>query len=77
MNTIWILVLVVIGIDGQVRTQLNFPQKSEWNNEKICNESGQVIANELQVKIGTQNGKVYFYCEGAPRSEITKSLQGA
>lgn len=77
MNTIWILVLVVIGSDGAVKTQLNFPQKPEYNTQTSCNESGGAIANDLQIKLGTSNAKVYFYCDGVPRGEITKSLNGA
>ena len=76
MSTIWILVLVIIGADGSVRTQLNFPQKSEYNSQLNCKESGSVIADELQLKLGTSNAKVYYYCDGVPRSEITKSLSG-
>lgn len=77
MNTIWVLILVVVSSDGKLFTELSFPQKPEYNTEKVCNESGLVIANETQTKIGTTNGKVYFYCEGVPRSEVTKSLFGA
>ena len=77
MNTIWVLILVVFGSDGKVYTQLSFPQKPEYNTEKICNENGQIIANKTQMEIGTTNGKVYFYCEGVPRGEVTKSLFGA
>jgi hypothetical protein len=77
MNTIWILILVVVGADGNIKAQLNFPQKSEYNTQTNCNENGQIIANQLQTKIGTENGRVFFYCDGVPRSEITKSLFGA
>lgn len=77
MNTIWILVIVAIYSDGNVKTMLNFPQKSEYNSKASCNESGTVLANDLQLKLGTENAKVYFYCDGVPRNEITKSLNGA
>jgi hypothetical protein len=77
MNTIWVLILVILNADGKVYTQLSFPQKPEYNTEKSCNENGQLIANKAQMEIGTTNGKVFFYCDGVPRSEITKSLFGA
>lgn len=77
MNTIWVLILVVLGSDGKLYTQLSFPQKPEYNTEKSCKESGTIIANKAQLEIGTTNGKVFFYCEGVSRTEITKSLLGA
>lgn len=76
MNTIWILIIVAVYSDGNVKTQLNFPQKSEWNNEKVCNDNGKELSRELQIKLGTENAKVYFYCDGVPRSEVTKSVNG-
>ena len=74
---IWILILTVITNDGSVKTLLNFPQKPEYNTQAGCTESGQAIANELQLKLGTSNAKIYFYCDGVPRSELLKSLTGA
>lgn len=77
MNTIWVLIIVAVYSNGEAKTFLNFPQKPEYNTKTSCNESGQAIANELQIKLGTENAKVYFYCDGVPRSEVTKSLHGA
>lgn len=71
---IWLLLVVSINADGSVSSVINTPNKAEFNTEAVCKETGQALVNQLQVKIGTNNARFYWKCEGLPYKELMKSM---
>lgn len=67
---IWFIVLNIVMNNGDVYTDVHFPNKSEYNNEQSCNEAGQALADSKQIEIGTNSGKTYFICKAITPEEI-------
>lgn len=59
---IWFIVLNIVMNNGDVYSDIHYPNSPEYNNEKSCNESGQALVDQKQIEIGTSNGKAYFIC---------------
>ena len=71
---IWFIVLTTIMNNGDVYAEVQFPNSSEYNNEKSCNESGNAIINQKQLEIGTKSGTVYFICQSASSDGLLNLL---
>lgn len=71
---IWFIVLNVVMSNGDVYSDLHFPNSPQYNNEKDCNESGQVLVDKKQVEVGTSNGKAYFICIPLDFKELGKAI---
>lgn len=67
---IWFIVLNIVMNNGDVYTDVHFPNKPEYNNEQSCNEAGQALVDQKQVEIGTNSGKTYFICRAISADEI-------
>jgi len=67
---IWFIVLNIVMNNGDVYTDVHFPNKPEFNNEQSCNEAGQALVDQKQVEIGTNSGKTYFICRAISADEI-------
>lgn len=67
---IWFIILNIVMNDGTVYTDVHFPNSPEYNNEKNCNEAGQILVDQKQVEIGTNSGKTYFICRAITREDI-------
>lgn len=61
--SIWYIILVVVMANGEATVDTRYPNTSQYNNEKDCNEVGELLMNEEQMKIGTAQGTVYFICK--------------
>lgn len=72
---IWFIILTTVMSNGDVYTEVQFPQKPEYNNEQQCNQSGDAIVNQKQLELGTNSGKVYYVCQSASFDEIGKALK--
>lgn len=72
---IWFIVLSVVMNNGEVYTQVHFPNSPEYNNEQTCNEAASAKADKLMSEIGTSNGKVYYVCENLSEDEFKKATQ--
>lgn len=70
--SIWYIILVIVMANGEATVDTRYPNTSQYNNEKDCNEVGELLMNEEQMKIGTTQGTVYFICK-----EITAQEQRA
>ncbi len=70
---VWFIVLNIVMSNGDVYTDVHFPNKPEFNNEKSCNEAGQALVDAKQVEIGTTNGKTYCVCKAITPEEINKA----
>lgn len=67
---IWFIVLNIVMNNGDVYTDVHFPNKPEYNNEQSCNEAGQALVDQKQLEIGTNAGKTYFICRTISSEEI-------
>jgi hypothetical protein len=73
---IWFIIMMVVNADGSVNAALHYPLQPQFNNEKSCNENGQTLADEEQLKIGLNNGTIFWRCEPIPYEKI-KALAGS
>lgn len=71
---IWFIVLNIVMNNGDVYSDIHFPNSPEYNNEKSCNEAGQALVDQKQVEIGTNSGKTYFTCIPLDFKEIGKAI---
>lgn len=76
MNVVWFIMLMVSNADGTANAELQYPLQPQFNNEKSCNETGQILADETQLKIGLNNGKVFWKCEPVPMDKLQKLFNG-
>ncbi len=70
---IWYVILFTVLADGKATVDVRYPNTPEYNNEKACNEAGNFIMNEEQMKIGTNAGIVYYICKTISPDEIRKA----
>ena len=71
---IWFIVLNTLLSDGTLYTEVQFPMKPEFNNEKSCNEVGQILVDKKQLEIGTNAGTAYFICQQVTIEQIGKAI---
>lgn len=71
---IWFIVLNVVMNNGDVYSDLHFPNSPQYNNEKECNESGQALVDQKQIEVGTANGKAYFICIPLEKSKLDAAV---
>ena len=76
MNAIWIIIIMVAHGNGQVDVFTQYPLESQYNNEKSCNDVGQQVADNEQLKFGLNNAKVYWKCDSIPVEAIKKLVPG-
>lgn len=69
---IWFIIFMVVNSDGSVNATINYPLQPQYNNEAACNENGQKLADEEQLKIGLNNGTIFWRCEPVPYDAIKK-----
>lgn len=70
---IWFIVLSVLMNDGTMYTDLHLPNDPQYNNEKSCNEAGQLMVDQKQLEIGTNTGRAYFICKAISQEEFNKA----
>lgn len=68
--SIWYIILVTVMGDGTATVDTRYPNNPEYNNEKTCNEAGNYLMEQEQMKIGTNTGTVYFICKQITQSDI-------
>lgn len=71
---IWYIILVTVMSDGRAMVDVKYPNTAEYNNEKTCNEVGNVFMEQEQTKLGTSNGTVYYICKNINEAEIKAAL---
>lgn len=67
---IWFIVLNVVMNNGDVYTDIHYPNKPEYNNDQSCNEVGRELVDQKQIEIGTNSGRTYYVCHVITPSEI-------
>lgn len=72
MKIIWFIMLMVVHSDGQVEATTQYALDPQYNNEESCNKVGQQVADQAQLKVGLDNGKVYWKCESIPLDAVKK-----
>lgn len=76
MTAIWFIIIMVAHSNGQVEAVTQYALNPQYNNEKSCNEVGQQLADNQQLKVGSDNAKVYWKCDSIPVEAIRKLLPG-
>jgi hypothetical protein len=72
---IWFIVLNIVMSNGDVYTDVHFPNKPEYNNEKECNAAGQELVDKKQIEIGTNAGTTFFICKSITADDIKAATQ--
>lgn len=72
--SIWYVILFTVLTDGKATVDVRYPNTPEYNSEKTCNEAGEYIMNDEQMKLGTNAGTVYFICKELTQDQINKAL---
>lgn len=67
---IWFIVLNVVMNNGDVYTDVHYPNSPQYNNEQSCNEAGQALVDQKQIEIGTNSGRTYFACMAITPEQI-------
>ena len=78
--SIWYIILVTIMANGDATVDTRYPLDPKFNNERDCNEVGDTIMREEQMKVGTSQGTVYFICKvitAEDQRKATSSGNGA
>lgn len=71
--SIWFIVIATVLAGGEISIDTRYPNSPDYNNEKDCNEAGQAFVDQEQVKLGTNNGVIYFICREINSDEIRKA----
>jgi hypothetical protein len=74
MNVLWVMILVFVYKDGSVKTDLQFPLKTEYNDEASCRENAALAAAAMQSRIGSDNAEVFFQCQSIDMDAAKKVL---
>jgi hypothetical protein len=72
---IWFIVLNIVMSNGDVYTDVHFPNKPEYNNEQECNAAGQELVDKKQIEIGTNAGTTFFICKSITADDIKAATQ--
>jgi hypothetical protein len=72
---IWFIVLNIVMSNGDVYTDVHFPNKPEYNNEQECNAAGQELVDKKQIEIGTNAGTTFFICKSISADDIKAATQ--
>lgn len=72
--SIWFLVLFTVMKDGSATAETRYPNTPEYNSQQACNEAGDAIMRDEQMKLGSNNGVVYFVCKEITEQDIRNAL---
>jgi hypothetical protein len=59
---IWFIVLNVVMNNGDVYTDVHYPNSPQYNNEQECNVAGRELVDQKQIEVGTNSGRTYYTC---------------
>lgn len=71
---IWFIVLTTIMGNGEVYTEVRPATSPEFNTKEQCLAAGQLIVDQKQIEVGTDNGKVYYVCHSITADEFLKAV---
>ena len=71
--SIWYVILFTVLSDGKATVDVRYPNTPEYNNEQACNNAGNALMEEEQMKVGTNSGVVYYICKEITQEQIKKS----
>jgi hypothetical protein len=67
---IWFIVLNIVMNNGDVYTDVHYPNSPQYNNERECNEVGLALVDQKQIEIGTNAGRTYYTCMSISAEQI-------
>ena len=73
--SIWYIILVTVLANGDATVDTRYPNSPEYNDQKQCNEVGEYLMREEQMKIGTNAGTVYFICKEITAEDQAKATR--
>ena len=71
--SIWYVILFTVLSDGKATVDVRYPNTPEYNNEQTCNNAGNALMEEEQMKVGTNSGVVYYICKEITQDQIKKA----
>lgn len=74
--SIWYVILFTVLADGKATVETRYPNTPEFNNEKACNEAGNYLMEQGQLKIGTDAGIVYYICKEITDEQMKAATKG-
>lgn len=72
---IFFITLVFVSPDGKVAVETKFANDPAYNNLQSCNVAGQALADNYQIKAGTDNVKVFWKCDSIDYSAFDKLVK--
>lgn len=74
---LWIIVLTAVLQTGDVMTDIRWPLNNQMNSEAECRKQAEIEANNIQLKIGSDNGIVLYNCHSIPFKDIKAIVSAA
>ncbi len=67
---IWFIVLNIVMNNGDVYTDVHYPNAPQYNNEQECNAAGRALVDAKQIEIGTNAGRTFYACMAITPEQI-------
>lgn len=71
--SIWYVILFTVLADGTATVDVRYPNTPNANSQKTCNEAGNYLMEQEQMKIGTNAGTVYYICKELTQEQMKLS----
>lgn len=68
------MILVTVFANGDVKTELQWPLKPEYNGEASCAKNAEEAALALQTKLGSDNARVLWQCQSVGVKDLAKII---
>jgi hypothetical protein len=67
---IWFIVLNIVMNNGDVYTDVHYPNAPQYNNEQECNAAGRALVDAKQIEVGTNSGRTFYACMAITPEQI-------
>jgi hypothetical protein len=67
---IWFIVLNIVMNNGDVYTDVHYPNAPQYNNEQECNAAGRALVDAKQIEVGTNAGRTFYACMAITPEQI-------
>jgi hypothetical protein len=68
--SLWTLIIVIVMKTGEVFAVAQVSNTPEYNNQASCEAAGTLKVDQEQIKIGSDNGTVFFKCQEITEAQI-------
>lgn len=70
--SLWYIVLVYVLANGQVASDVRYPNDPTYNGVEVCNQAGDALMRLEQEKLGKE-GTVYYICKELTPEQYRKA----